>query len=147
MMNPNELRIGNLVFYQRNLSLKEVEVVTGLMSDTVFLSADHEGVTHPKSIASIEPIPLTEEWQGRLGVVEIRDDGKKIKRYNVVFDANINSGNISFYSWIELRYVHQLQNLYFALTGEELKLNPASSEAQHSQQPESPDVHKNIPQG
>jgi hypothetical protein len=71
----------------------------------------------------IEPIPLTEEWLLKFG-------GRKtiVEDYPIYF---VNPFDIEFYknesvvlisgnTEVKIKYVHQLQNLYFALTGEEL---------------------------
>lgn len=72
-----------------------------------------------------KPIPLTEEWLERFGFdyLIIEDE----YRFNwIIINRDEKDGVI----WIEnitgkvvvIKYVHQLQNLYFALTGEELIL-------------------------
>jgi hypothetical protein len=65
-----------------------------------------------------KPIPLTEEWLVKFGF-EGWDKG----------DYTMNLSNANFYKlpiWQPLakniKHVHQLQNLYFALTGEELTI-------------------------
>lgn len=75
-----------------------------------------------------EPIPLTEQW--------LFDFGFEKKRYTYkkgVLELESDSeqhpkGRTYFNSWELIEefpiYVHQLQNLYFALTGEELNKNP-----------------------
>ena len=76
-----------------------------------------------------EPIPLTEEWLVKFGFEEI--DGF------LTLDLGSFSG-ARFIFWYgdvlnlfcksdmmlskQIKYVHQLQNLYFALTGEELTI-------------------------
>jgi hypothetical protein len=80
---------------------------------------------------SVKPIPLTEEWLLKFGF------DKTLNQYKTVTSINKgNSENIPFivlyldneFQYDDLRfrtnlkYVHQLQNLYFALTNEELKL-------------------------
>lgn len=79
----------------------------------------------------IEPISLTEEWLLKFGFVEIDDDGlwghpseelfqlqsKYLEgegKFNHIWDASYTEAPIEF--------VHHLQNLYFALTGEELTI-------------------------
>jgi hypothetical protein len=70
-----------------------------------------------------EPIQLTEEWLLKFG-------GRKtiVEDYPIYF---VNPFDIEFYknesvvlisgnTEVKIKYVHQLQNLYFALTGEEL---------------------------
>ena len=78
-----------------------------------------------------KPIPLTEEWLTRFGFelpahswigdkFHLSEYGKGSKHPNGgvwVVAMNNNNAIIS-----EIQYVHQLQNLYFALTGEELTI-------------------------
>ena len=90
---------------------------------------------------SIQPIPLTEEWLEKFGFVCTwcgQGDGQTWElntpnqlpivihgdMYPLYFDYSENG------SWMygaELKYVHQLQNLYFALTGQELKIKEYES--------------------
>jgi len=116
-MNANELRIGNYI-----LDGKDVWEVDNA---TIFTMVDHDEEWHYK------PIPLTEEWLVRFGFNDYKD------RFS------LTNGCCDDDFWIEiveeikgvrekmfcLRYsklnlhiehVHQLQNLYFALTGQEL---------------------------
>jgi len=70
--------------------------------------------------ADLEPIPLTEEWLFKFGFEFTNGYGFKIfgnwlQKEDDVYFYNVN-GN-----FIQIDYVHQLQNLYFALTGKELK--------------------------
>lgn len=87
----------------------------------------------------VEPIPLTKEWLLKFGF------GKKEYPSGVVWHIGfnnlthgylfdlvwlespelINAPNLPFYKngRYTIYYVHQLQNLYFALTGEELTLS------------------------
>lgn len=80
-------------------------------------------------ISAIHPIPLTEEWLLKFGfVVTETNEGIECfyfgKRYSVFQPANTNV-------WLlvdgekglcEIKHVHQLQNLYFSLTGCELEI-------------------------
>ncbi len=76
-----------------------------------------------KQKLSLSPIPLTEEWLLKLGGVWLVQEPNRYNFYNNVFVTVIED---SFLYWItefetcvEVKYVHQLQNLYFALTDEE----------------------------
>jgi hypothetical protein len=70
------------------------------------------------------PIPLTEEWLERFGA---KSDVVS-SMFGLGNWISINLSNDGDF-WIEnitgevvvIKYVHQLQNLYFALTGEELQ--------------------------
>lgn len=86
------------------------------------------------------PIPLTEEWLVNFGIIkkyyenqfeeggfEKDENGKRFYFWvKGAFNLEIQSnGEIWFevYShYIHVKFVHQLQNLYFALTGEELTI-------------------------
>jgi len=122
-MKANELRIGNLV----NYTTAEGDVLTNVIDwqDLKWLSEDEQGfnLVH-------DPISLTEEWLLRFGFKEfLIDETWYFIKNDFVFEI---SGIIGFHNYNELesicfnenkcKYVHQLQNLYFALTGEELSL-------------------------
>ena len=66
----------------------------------------------------ITPIPLDEEWLLKFGLEEDEPGYYEItKSIAINIDNHVYSGR----HWvIELQYVHQLQNLYFALTFKEL---------------------------
>ncbi len=76
---------------------------------------------------TFEPIPLTEEWLLKLGfeytesVLE-----KELPQIGIIFwsaqasNFKVVRFNSNFYC--SVRYVHELQNLYFAITGKELTL-------------------------
>jgi hypothetical protein len=74
----------------------------------------------------VEPIPLTEEMLLKCGFVK---DITSIKlscnniNLNIRYDSNsIRIGFGDYYRLKHIKYLHQLQNLYFALTNEELQI-------------------------
>ena len=78
----------------------------------------------------VEPIPLTEEWLMRFGFDKVLPRNDKMY-YRLNDDFVIEENNVFLlgddaFEMLKLRrkikYVHQLQNLYFALTGEELTI-------------------------
>ena len=81
------------------------------------------------SESDLKPIPLTEEWLVRFGFFINHWESERIEE--TVYQ---HQGITIFYSdivdaWVfpdienvEIKYVHQLQNLYFALTGSELEI-------------------------
>jgi len=122
-MKANELRLGNYVFLKSKL--KPYEISSG---------HDIEEIDDAPENFDAEPIPLTEEWLLKFGF-EI--DGvwahktKKISPKKLL--GYMNGGNIFICQIGEhirfqevflcnCQYVHQLQNLYFALTSEELEI-------------------------
>lgn len=110
-MKANELRIGNL--YLNNGVVDTVSV--GLL-----------GYLDQNNPIGVDPIPLTEEWLIKAGLegkfITIGDDVHF--EYDVKNNELIIGGpDACTYGQCfcaECKYVHQLQNLYFALTGEEL---------------------------
>ena len=122
-MDVKDLRIGN---YVQCAAIKDVEPVimveiissvNGVGSQKedsdFFISNSHV----PVLFASYcEGIPLTEEWLLDFGFIKKYEDcferGKFILNSEfIMMDIDIT---------IRLKYVHQLQNLYYILLGEEL---------------------------
>ena len=66
------------------------------------------------------PIPLTEEWLLKFGFKKISEIGDYSNGNMTVILAISNK--IYTLKRKRINHVHQLQNLYFALTGEELTL-------------------------
>jgi len=83
-------------------------------------------------IYDYNPIPLTEEWlvkfgfvfkgMGISGAVCIRHSGHWYKNNNPYFAGTKKPFDIflQYGQGVDIGYIHQLQNLYFALTNEEL---------------------------
>ena len=108
MIQVNELRIGNYVYYADNKTV---------------LKVDGGHICYP---SKMHPIPLTEEILLKCGfeqtsiisifekdefTLENWDDNEFIFRWN---DFTISVG---------LKHLHKLQNIYFALKNEELEIN------------------------
>ena len=120
-MKASELRIGNyLALPTRG---EDVVIVEEIFADD-FIVCDVTSNEWP--ITDYAPIPITEEWLFNLGFVcewdEYEGETREWHKGCIVF---VNSDHYKIHSsWVfepEIKYVHQLQNLYFALTGEELK--------------------------
>jgi len=123
MIQANELRIGNLYSQFGHIesiswvNLKELE-------------------SAPKDQLWCKPMPFTEEWLLRLGFVkkgdneEYRFEFKKIVNgfvFDFITDWNTQSLDNKFIvqfckTRTNIKHVHHLQNLYFALTNKELTL-------------------------
>jgi hypothetical protein len=126
-MKASELRIGNLVYYGRHIvPIKSIHIESVFKdSVNVYIEINENLQNYIVDIDEIKPIPLTEEWLLKFGFK--KDLGN---------DLYLDSTSTSFFIWennrVELLdnknnicishcdYVHQLQNLYFALTREEL---------------------------
>jgi len=120
MMKATELRIGNYVkCYVKGITDR---------FDTVQLNIYHlTDICKQIKDYKYEPIPLTEEWLLKFGFeLDIEDDGYQKGKYKV----SVSDEGCLFFIYVgyypeeiaEFKYIHQLQNLYFALTGEELEI-------------------------
>ena len=113
-MENTELRIGNLV---------QSRIEIGQKWDVIVTANDLLG-----NYKLFEPIRLTREWLLKFGFYTTNWDDNTSLRL-MINDYNSIVINLEF-DYIEIvdlelkniKYVHQLQNLYHALTNEELKL-------------------------
>jgi hypothetical protein len=120
-MKANELRIGNLL--RDKVSKTELKVIELTEKDIVIYVIDRSRFPLQSGWA-LEPIPLTEEWLVKLGFDNKYSKGK----FTIIPIGKLNyeQGRTYFNCLTILnhqpKYVHQLQNLYFALTSQELTL-------------------------
>ena len=119
MIQANELRVGNLL----NYDTAEGDVVTATIGWQYIQWATED----PKGFNLVHsPIPLTEKWLIKFGFKDDKANGfskdsihlEYIEQVGYVFFIN---GDVKGAS-ITIEYVHQLQNLYFALRGQELTI-------------------------
>ena len=132
-INPKELRIGNLVRFRETRREKSKSIVPndktefairGILLRERIIGRDNL----VWQINYIEPIPLTEEWLLSLGFNKCKSysgdehtiDYTSGFAYINSFDDTISFRGKGTANWDRIKYVHQLQNLYFALTGNEL---------------------------
>jgi hypothetical protein len=122
MIKANELRIGNLLNY--DTSEGDVVVITTDFGTMQWATVDPKGFNLVHS-----PIPLTEDWLVKLGCIDTIYELKiKAKRKIIQFKFSskiVATGERCGWYCVKykhIKYVHQLQNLYFALTGEELEM-------------------------
>jgi hypothetical protein len=122
MIEVRELRIGNWVDEDGkhiNVYAIDEDGVNGCVNPNDGLEIEY---------IDAQPIPLTAEWLERLGFEKkaggISYDKVKLSLYIGDTILSEESGRTYFNSWAILehtpKFVHQLQNLYFVLTGEEL---------------------------
>ncbi len=119
MIDAKELRIGNLIDY-----LGPTIVNAGIIQEI-----EKDGVENYAN-----PIPLTEEWLVKVGFVKSMDENKNeyyIELHKCIGLLQIGYSNGRMYVSINsdevelpnIKHAHQVQNLYVALTGEELKFS------------------------
>ncbi len=67
-----------------------------------------------------EPIPITKEWLEKLGAAKFPDGESFILMNRLVGFRECRNVFYDKETGVDLFYIHQLQNLYFWLTGSEL---------------------------
>lgn len=141
-MKANELRIGNLLW--DDIFHYSVEEIGDILKCEIIDVHNYEkarsedfyeaGLVYSLNYENVKPIPLTEEWLIKLGFK--RPDNYP-DRFDLELDDELIISIYSDWSWgirededdisigngdYSLKEVHRIQNLCFALTGEELKL-------------------------
>ena len=147
-MRNEDLRIGNLVngLYEDEDGKTLSTVCKILAVDSteslgdgwgaLLLSVDELEIDE---FTDYNPIPLTEDWLKRFGFERLDSENEfdkdmfsrsaistKGRKLPFIIERCLNgSYSPALYMDVheEIIHIHQLQNLYFALTGEELKLN------------------------
>jgi hypothetical protein len=137
MIKANELRIGNLVEYKITDEFderKEWWEVSEIDADDIHWLSKVD-----TNDDDFRAIPLTEEWLLKFGfsTTDYKNGyigidhkvGGIITDFVLTYPLVIGEFQKHFiwedskFKYNELKYVHQLQNLYFALTNEELTTN------------------------
>jgi hypothetical protein len=130
MIKSNELRIGNYLTYKDGIDYR----VLGINEAGGVYVEGFKGCLVLE--VQFKPIPLTEEWLSRFGCQRVRMGwflySANYMLYNPLNSNDVRSSeyyalmyNERIVSTVAIRYVHQLQNLYFALNGEELTIKQA----------------------
>lgn len=119
MIQSNEVRRGNFTLTPRKLIVR-----IDTINENSFSAINKNSL---RWYSKLYPIPITEDWILNFG-------GKKndeeitipINRnlYISFIDSECQLVTDDDFLVMDINHVHQLQNLYFSLTGEELTLSP-----------------------
>lgn len=130
-MKAQELRIGNYITVDGNHAVVKRVEENGIVA---YIPTSIGNIEPMYGV--IEPIPLTEEWLVKFGFK--MHEGNNYYRYWIIGDDIVKGLELTFRPALEgvlfcytprqtdnrneihIKHVHQLQNLYYALTGEEL---------------------------
>jgi len=113
-LSATELRIGNYLEYKKRIIQFEIQDFREASNNSQFLDL------------FITPILITKQWLKDFGFITENGQDWFIPG-NAVYKFLLEGAYI-YYSTntpginIKIKYIHRLQNLYFTLTGKELKL-------------------------
>lgn len=143
-MKASKLRCGNLVYaqsvhkgrYQNYiLNKKKIVIVESILDLVEYggkINNNHDSWDY--DLENVNGIDLTEEWLLKFGFEQSFEDEENNSIFiNGAFEVTKHCFKSEF--WMDLhlitpnriRYVHQLQNLYFVLTGNELIIKEPAS--------------------
>lgn len=120
-IKPEELRLGNWVKWPEEKEPNEVQWEHG-----------HWLGVFEKNYGYPEPIPLSPDWLERFGFKINNERDPESCSFDYMHIGLFYIGEFNRSGWLlnaydsmpPMQYIHQLQNLYFALTGNELSLGP-----------------------
>jgi hypothetical protein len=120
-MNANELRIGNYITH--NGRINQIGGYIAFYNQYPHPMVNLINNSGQYGIHTIESIPLTEDLILKFGAKKINEYWFEFHTYGIIKHTSF----IELYSCVEGDYicntvknVHELQNLYYALTGSEL---------------------------
>ena len=126
IVSVKELRIGNLV---QDVGVLEKELTVYKLEDGIITCGD-DSFSYPYLSKHLQGIPITPEWLERFGFEYI-----DIVLYSWANENHMcyehKEGGFVFMPFctndedchIRVLYLHQLQNLYYSLTGHDLTIN------------------------
>jgi hypothetical protein len=137
-MKANELRLGNWI----SNPIQDINLLVDITTLSKIFYDDNNKNINPKD--KFQPIPLTEEWLVKFGFIEakrhvhyfeevfysksiIKDSPNHYEQLVISLPLGhieVGEFNIeqSYLMNIEMNHVHQLQNLFYCLCGEELEI-------------------------
>lgn len=142
-MKASELRIGNWI---ADRGRKEWQIDHWETRDKVASKAPtimcmgilQEAHSLTEYVDYLYPIPLTEEWLLKFGFEPTRFQKEPHQWWNngKIEIGHTTKDDVMQYEYlsptntemVDIPYVHQLQNLYFALTGEELEMKSINTQ-------------------
>lgn len=121
-MNTQELRIGNIINTPHG-----IKKVTGVIDDRVYCTE------FQFLIQELGPVIITEDWLFKFNLERDRENGISIydlsrtdywiqKEDEIFWIYHVNMNGYLGHKLTSVDYVHEFQNLYYCLSGEELEI-------------------------
>ena len=110
-MEVKEWRLGNLTYYNNKVYPIDLDDFVDIYED-------------PRELIKYKPILLDEDWLIKFGILKWLNKEIWSKKGVMIYHHSKDGwcyGKAR--TRVKIKHVHQLQNLYFALTGNELTIN------------------------
>jgi hypothetical protein len=127
MIHADELMIGNYIF-----DGVQLQIVEGIEHDGCWCRSINGAISFFYDYDNLYPTPIDENWLTDFGFKKRRNPNntptwiyvkdREIWYYQQMETLKFEIRYFGLYHQIELKYVHQLQNLYFTLTGKKLTI-------------------------
>lgn len=122
-IKPQDLRQGNLL---QDKDSKRIGYVISMTGNRIRCKMSHSKLN--QHISEWEPIPLSEDWLERMGWKKDEEDTLYI---HINYTDGLNWYDNTIYLVVQgeecplykIKYVHEVMNLYYSLTGSEITIN------------------------
>lgn len=117
MIKPNDFRLGNFIIDEDG----DILPIVGIYKDEIKLPGDYS-----HDIDHVSPIKLTEQWMKRCEMVKTSEGlwtHKRFYGFQIYWNERMNFYHGSQIAGIGIDCLHNLQNLFYELSGEELKVD------------------------
>lgn len=122
-MKATELRIGN--FLKNKHIIEPVQVSNIDFQETIKIGFWRNVINETMNLSAFEPILITEEWLEKLGLEKsVHGEYWNLQMIGwftkYTSEEGVYSYNVGQFKVCDFKYVHDLQNLYYSITGNEL---------------------------
>ncbi len=128
ILTSAELRIGNYLCYTNDSDWKMMVQVVTIGKD--FFYAEWDEIYPPLKCDTYEPIEITFELLTKIGFIDTANNGwgarlelnstDELAWYKQDHSLRFQTKGSGFTRDFNVKYIHQLQNLFFVITGKEL---------------------------
>ncbi|MFP3835344.1 hypothetical protein [Chryseobacterium sp. SIMBA_028] len=120
-MDSKQFRIGNYINFGSTLS-----EITGVMAEEIMFKYNTGGEDRYALLQTpgINLIPISEEWLLKFGFLKVLDHPVyRLDGIQIEFNGVDSEWAVDLFSGkTDVDYIHQLQNIFFAIKGKELTL-------------------------
>ncbi len=122
----NELRIGNIVSHDDNTGIFKVIGINLSEEGYLINTESAKNEVWLNNVDLIKKVPLTKKWLFKMGFEYYEEEAMYFHSEEKLLAVDLNTEEFWYcgsYNFQLVQYVHQLQNIYFALENEEIQFD------------------------